>query len=602
MKAGDCMADLWDEKTKDPGYRNISASQAGELMKRLYVVLFNRVYYTYNSALEIPFEDEIGTKIDAYDCRQRQDLIRNSAPKWNVKMAIDKYWVNMEELDKILNSAYLDDSSYDIGTILQILRKYYPIFADIAYEGSGKNDANAYDILYKLSLDSCYTVDNENGTYYFDTNPDHKETYLSYIKETGQKQEGFIYYTRDDDKYNELMKHIERNESNDIHKSSSDSPSTGIISEPMKVILDIHGQALINSLLIIGDLAIKYINRLTSSIKNITEPSRATTNAMKNGQAITQSAYADIENVLSQTKDAFKTKYGEDAFAKTEKLINLFSGEGNDKIRVKKIENAVDVGYTQVISDAFDVYLLEYLIMLLETENEIHIKSAIKNQEYNTKVAYIAFYKYWNHNGINIDNRFKNLRFTDNHWADSTVYNGYIFKTDETGELITVDGQHVIDDTVKYKEGFANMYDASGCRESCVGLCSNSCASTCFGCSEACFGACSAQCSDCDNACMSLCRDSCMGDCKAQCQGCQGQCFAACRGTCSGACADECKNLCGSACTGSCFGADTGKSASFKCGCGSNCTGLCGNSCEGSAMSPPAGANPYKDGIVTVKK
>ena len=212
-------------------------------------------------------------------------------------------------------------------------------------------------------------------------------------------------------------------------------------------------------------------------------------------------------------------------------------------------ENAFIYGETldnekfQNISIAFDYYLIDYFVQLMEWENKLFDDL-------------FEFYK-----KIPSENR-------------------------------TRDNQHA-------QYNYAPGMHAS-CNNACVGLCYGSCVGTCNGCGS-CTSYCDVACGDtCTHTCQTTsdngtchgsCYDECVGGCALTCSeecrdSCSTGCMKACTTACKGACGTTCTNACNNKCITSCI-----------TGCKDSCNDSCGSSCEGSATAktPPPTTEPKNE-------
>ena len=333
---------------------------------------------------------------------------------------------------------------------------------------------------------------------------------------------------------------------------STDDTAEEIPAGKSKVILDLHGMAILNSLLEVAELGAKYINAVMRQISDIKNGSSGITiTAIGNAFA---EKYLDLFNTIDSK---FTTKNGPETLDRVKTMITRLSSSTRSGVVAKNVNVVTSikdyqVGQEEVISDAFDKDFLEYFMMYLEAENELHAKV---KADYDTSVT----------------------TQRDTTIESYTKKKGMITKSN---------------DTQKYKK-FPKYVDVSGCRASCVGLCVASCANTCFGCTDRCSGQCTAKCADCTNSCMTNCITSCQGTCNNECIGCSKECTGGCIGNCTNSCGGDCTNGCGS-CEGSCFG--TAEGFVKECmECGVSCKGTCGDSCESTTSSIDPGPNPLPE-------
>lgn len=238
-----------------------------------------------------------------------------------------------------------------------------------------------------------------------------------------------------------------------------------------------------------------------------------------------------INAVLADIKDKKIITYVKDF---TEKYVIAKSGN-NDVF--------------QNITIAFDYYVLDYLVQILEFEN--------------TLFGYLVEY----YQKIPSSDRTR-----DNQHAQ---YN-------------TAPGMH------------------SSCNTSCVGLCYGSCVGTCNGCGS-CTSFCGVQCgATCTSTCQTTadngtCKDGCATSCGVGCdvnctKDCKSDCNAACVKSCSLVCAGKCSSECTSDCNTKCV-------STCNTGCKTSCTGTCGENCIGSASSKNnvANNNPKPETVNTAR-
>lgn len=193
----------------------------------------------------------------------------------------------------------------------------------------------------------------------------------------------------------------------------------------------------------------------------------------------------------------------------------------------------------QAITAAFDYYLLDYIVQILEAENGL--------------------------------------------WAVLMLPELYGKPT-----YPSTTPKHNKDDTTTYgKQQNDAPHYWSTCGGYCVGLCVGSCVNTCNGCGG-CTSFCSTQCGDtcradcigscggeaCDNQCYNGCYTSCESECV---QACKMDCETGCKERCTTACVDTCKDACKTGCKTQCAG-------NCKDGCKTDCIGNCGTSCDGTGM------------------
>lgn len=193
----------------------------------------------------------------------------------------------------------------------------------------------------------------------------------------------------------------------------------------------------------------------------------------------------------------------------------------------------------QNITSAFDYYLLDYIVQMIEAENIL----------------------------------FDTLL---------TKYEKTIITNTDRSTRITIPLN------VQRKQYNHAPFIGSMCNGACTGLCFGSCESTCNGCggctgycSSYCGGSCYGQCGSamCDKSCTGTCKNECQNECQGQCtKQCADQCSSGCTGACTTQCKDSCKGKCSTSCDNACI-------SGCNDGCYSSCTGSCGQSCSGSASS-----------------
>lgn len=321
----------------------------------------------------------------------------------------------------------------------------------------------------------------------------------------------------------------------------------------MKIILDLHGIAIINSLLEIAELGLRYISTIQKQIDEITNGATGSTpTAVGNRFAL---SYLDLFNNINSK---FTATYGIETFERIKTMLNFLSSATSTGVVVKNI-NHNQVGQEEVISDAFDKDYLNYFMLFLEAENTLHDKV-------------LRYYK--------------DSVYTQR----DTMLSEYKANKGKVGSKQT--------DVAKKLKKFPRYIDVSGCRSSCVGLCISSCSSACYGCTDKCSGQCTAKCADCSAGCMQQCENTCQGSCRDGCSGCKTGCVSGCYTGCSSECGGECKNMCHTDCEGSCYGETLGFASSCA-ECGTMCKGTCGNSCEDttSAINPAPDPKPITQEI-----
>jgi hypothetical protein len=179
------------------------------------------------------------------------------------------------------------------------------------------------------------------------------------------------------------------------------------------------------------------------------------------------------------------------------------------------------------ISSAFDYFLIDYLIQILEAEYELYV-SLLDNYKWSTKSE------------IDVDKSLENAQYND-----------------------------------------APFYYSSCNGASCVGLCYGSCVNTCNGC-----GGCTGYCSTaCGGTCTSDCMDNCNNRCGKHCgQGCEKTCDNSCTGECQTNCTTFCNTGCKTGCKNGCSGCketcNTGCKTTCSDGCKDGCNISCGGSCK----------------------
>ena len=333
------------------------------------------------------------------------------------------------------------------------------------------------------------------------------------------------------------------------------------------IIKAIDGIAIINSLLRINEIDSTIENAANTSYKKIRK-------AFDNGQSYQNHKKDYMINGVSLT-DLFPDATDVDIVTARDRYLNVitvnvnsndFEFESDDIVEresqrdyifntlediadiIKYVKNFTDT-YIKPLSDAtdthqnitsaFDYYLLDYIVQMIEAEN-------------------ILFE------------------------ALLTKYEKIVLTNDDrsTREIIPLNTQRR-----QYNHA---PFVGSMCNGSCTGLCFGSCESTCNGCggctgycSSYCGGSCYGQCgnaacdSNCSGTCKTGCKDACQGLCAKQ---CSEACESACTGTCTTQCKDGCKGKCSSSCDNQCI-------SGCNDGCFSKCTGGCGQSCAGSASA-----------------
>ena len=179
------------------------------------------------------------------------------------------------------------------------------------------------------------------------------------------------------------------------------------------------------------------------------------------------------------------------------------------------------------VSSAFDYYLIDYLVQILEAEYELY-------------VALLDNYRWATSSEIGANKSLESLQYND-----------------------------------------APFYYSSCNGASCVGLCYGSCVNTCNGCggcTKFCTTSCGGTCiADCAKGCKTSCGDVCGSGCTSK---CDNSCVAACKADCDTYCSKGCKDGCKTACVGNCSTNCTeGCNDGCKDGCKFQCQGECGYEC-----------------------
>jgi len=378
---------------------------------------------------------------------------------------------------------------------------------------------------------------------------------------------------------NIVIKYIGENVSiyqkNKFYKCVEDSGSYSWIEfDPIdtssaNIIKAIDGIAIINSIL--------RINEIDNDIDNIADEScKRIIKAINNGLSYTDSTKQYlINNIIhvdvypNGTTDTdivnAKTKYANVILINTDTDdFNFNSDDPTDRANQKEyiisvLEDITDIikyvktfttfyveAYAdgsdahQNITSAFDYYVLDYIVQMIEAENELFATLLAK-------------------------------------------YEKFPMAPDERRLKRDLDLK-----TIQHKQNNHAPFVGSMCNGSCVGLCYGSCITTCNGCggcASYCSTYCGASCYDncgtsaCTSTCNSTCKDSCQGYCERTCtitcgDTCTSSCITGCKGQCKGECDTSCSNTCRGQCVSGCID-----------GCAETCMTSCGQSCQSTSAS-----------------
>lgn len=345
------------------------------------------------------------------------------------------------------------------------------------------------------------------------------------------------------------------------------------------IIKAIDGVAIINSLLRINEIgddmteiANTSYNKILKAFINGSSYKNHTKEYILNGKTLTdvfpnESTDADIAaaktkyiNVITINTSTDDFNFESDDAAKRLKQKSYIETILHDISDIIKYVNAFtdaylrpyDEGTHQNVTTAFDYYVLDYIVQMIEAENALFVTLL-------TKYA-------------------------------RTIIEDPTAKVD-------------IDVSIQHKQFNHAPFVGSMCNGACVGLCFGSCVTTCNGCggcTSYCSSYCGASCfGDCGNA---TCVDNCAGTCKGECTGdCQGACTKDCGDDCSSSCITSCAHECKGSCTGGCS-----ISCSDKCstgcndGCFTSCTSSCGHSCSGGAAAKSPSKSPQPANTKTI--
>lgn len=255
-----------------------------------------------------------------------------------------------------------------------------------------------------------------------------------------------------------------------------------------KNILDLHGISILNSILEVNDISRNFSNKFTNNITKC------------DSEFITELQELDNSFVTLMNTKGYD---GDDELARVQRMLADFS-TGETRIKSIRIQSNL---YKDNITEAFDYHLLIYLIMCLETENDIYKKMRQKTL-----------------NGFVTE-------FHDVSSCRSSCVGLCAASCDET---------------------------CYGCGSSCSGECSSACgecASSCtVVCNHNCNNGCSTGCDGCSSTCTG-CFATCSNDCGDSCKDSCGKCDASCYGSTSGAvitcgCGSTCMSNCSTTCEG----------------------------------------------------
>ena len=328
-----------------------------------------------------------------------------------------------------------------------------------------------------------------------------------------------------------------------------------------KVILDIHGMAIINSLL--------KVNSISTKLGKADKETITLTKRLIGG---------DIKPPLSINygrvwSHAFNTPATNNLIQSLDDLFKIISGDINDdtvlnrvyslfsdsEMKSKDVMNHIyitlrtfandtpihDVEDQEIgkyaeknISLAFDYYVLTFLCMYLKIENDLY----------------------------------ETLCNAINNYRDDTIGD----PTRSTTHFMSNN----------------SPLEPSSCRVVCAGLCTGSCFNTCNGCGGQCTRYCGGSCdTNCLGRCDVDCKSDCNLSCNTTCNGCKETCDGACSSDCTSSCgSSDCNSGCGTGCQGSCYMTNGGTDRT--CGCGSQCSGDCGFDCGGGSNSVPLPVEP----------
>ena len=476
------------------------------------------------------------------------------------------------------------------------------------------------DILHDQSQLNTYNSENAINDYdskdSYKTHPmtdDQAKSIMDRIKLSFQYRNGMIIGTDNtwkdkdptnnphDREQNSLEKSIDNIERTknisgeyNIEANSDDIPgdtSAGEIdASDANIIKAIDGIAIINSLL--------RINELDSNIDDIAEKSCNTiVKAFNNGKTYSNHTHTYYVNGNTECKIVYpndtldtdivnaKNKYHNVITMNTESDdfifdLTMFEDKQQHKDYVMEVLSSIDdiIKYVkefttghirayadgtdvhQNITSAFDYYLLDYIIQMIDAENNLFSTLFNKYKKADIPISF-------RHPSLN-------------------------------------DGMGEIDLATQRKQYNRAPFIGSMCNGSCIGLCFGSCTNTCNGC-----GGCTSYCgSYCGASCYGTCGDAkCESNCSGTCKGtCEGTCERTCARNCGDNCDDSCIETCKEECKGTCQSlCSTG--CSDKCvntcntGCKTSCSKNCGKSCQNTSASKNPVTSPQPNNITSVQ-
>lgn len=328
-----------------------------------------------------------------------------------------------------------------------------------------------------------------------------------------------------------------------------------------KVILDIHGMAIINSLL--------KVNSISTKLGKADKDTITLTKRLIGG---------DIRPPLSINygrvwTDAFNTPAANNLIQNLDDLFRVISGDINDDTLLNRVYSL----FSDSEMKSKDV--MNHIFITLRTFandtpiHDVEDQEIGKYAEKNISLAFDYYVLTFLCTYLKIENDlYETLCNSINNYRDDTLGD----PTRSTTHFMSNN----------------SPLEPSSCRVVCTGLCTGSCFNTCNGCGGKCTRYCSGSCdTNCLGRCDVACKSDCNLSCNTSCNGCKESCDGACSSDCTSSCgSNDCNSGCGTGCQGDCYASEAG--TIHDCGCGSDCSGDCGFNCTGSSNSIPLPVEP----------
>ena len=253
-------------------------------------------------------------------------------------------------------------------------------------------------------------------------------------------------------------------------------------------ILDMHGISILNSILEINSISNRFVSKFKYNANNC------------------ENKYSDEISGIDERFVSMMNDKGYDGNEELNRVKQMFTDFDTGETRVRPVRLQSNL-YRDNITSAFDYHLLVYLVLCLETENDIYKKMRQEStNEYTESFKDVSSCR----------SSCVGLCYAS---CDESCYG---CGASCSGECTAACGEC-----------------AKSCTMTCNNNCSNGCSHDCNGCEATCTG-CIANCS---GGCGETCKDSC------------GKCDASCYGTTNGAvvtcgCGSACTTMCSTTCVG----------------------------------------------------